>query len=183
MDAEDRFRRLFATAYPALRRYALNRGISDGDADDLVSEVLTIAWRRLDDVPLDDALPWLYAVAANVHRNRRRSSRRYGLMLSRMPVEAAADPHADRRYGAGDIRKAFDRLSPRDQELLRLVAWDGLTPEQAARATGCTPATFRVRLHRARTRLAGALDRLVMNSTERTVTSNYEEKPNGPART
>lgn len=180
MEPEDRFRRLFADAYPALRRYALYRGIQGPDADDLVAEVLTIAWRRLDDVPKDDPLPWLFGVAANVNRNRHRSARRFGLMLAKLPL---VTPDPDRRYGAGEIRRALDALSTRDQELLRLVAWDGLTPEQAAESTGCSPATLRVRLHRARTRLAAALDREVTIESERTVTGDYQEKPNGPART
>ena len=34
-----------------------------------------------------------------------------------------------------------------------LIAWEGLTPSQAARVVGCSGATFRVRLHRARRRL------------------------------
>ena len=38
------------------------------------------------------------------------------------------------------------------------MAWEGLEPEQAARAAGCSRATFAVRLHRARRRLAAALD-------------------------
>jgi RNA polymerase sigma-70 factor (ECF subfamily) len=34
-----------------------------------------------------------------------------------------------------------------------LVAWDDLDAARAARAAGCSPATFRMRLHRARRRL------------------------------
>src|SRR5690242_21919206 len=33
------------------------------DAEDLVAHTLEIAWRRTDDVPADDPMPWLYAVA------------------------------------------------------------------------------------------------------------------------
>ncbi len=38
-----------------------------------------------------------------------------------------------------------------------LVAWEGLDPGAAARASGCTRAAFAVRLHRARRRLERAL--------------------------
>jgi RNA polymerase sigma-70 factor (ECF subfamily) len=44
-----------------------------------------------------------------------------------------------------------------DRELLTLVAWEGLTPAQAAGVLGLTPGATRVRLHRARTRLRAAL--------------------------
>ena len=49
-------------------------------------------------------------------------------------------------------------LSPVDREALLLVTWDGLTPAQAAAVHGVTVATFQVRLHRARRRLAGLVD-------------------------
>ena len=42
-------------------------------------------------------------------------------------------------------------------ELISLIAWEALTPTQAAAALGLTPAATRVRLHRARTRLKNAL--------------------------
>jgi RNA polymerase sigma-70 factor, ECF subfamily len=44
-----------------------------------------------------------------------------------------------------------------DRELLLLIAWDGLTPTQAATVLGIAPVTVRVRLHRARNRLRLAL--------------------------
>jgi RNA polymerase sigma-70 factor (ECF subfamily) len=49
-------------------------------------------------------------------------------------------------------------LSPRDREAVLLLGWDGLSNRQAAKVLGCSVATFAVRLHRARTRLAAALD-------------------------
>ena len=85
MDTEARFRKLFDEAYPALRRYAHHRGLSGADADDLVADVLGVAWRRLDDVPADDAIPWLLAVARNHWRNRLRAGRRRLQLLHRPP--------------------------------------------------------------------------------------------------
>lgn len=38
------------------------------------------------------------------------------------------------------------------------MAWDRLTNARAAEVLGCTEATFRVRLHRARARLDATLD-------------------------
>jgi hypothetical protein len=64
VDAATRFRALFDAHVGAVRRYACHRSIPD--ADDLVAEVFTVAWRRLDDVPVDDPLPWLLGVAGNV---------------------------------------------------------------------------------------------------------------------
>ena len=40
---------------------------------------------------------------------------------------------------------------------MTLIAWEGLTPAQAATALGLSAGTVRVRLHRARARLRTAL--------------------------
>src|SRR5438552_14707878 len=43
----------------AVAAYARRRRSRDADA--IAAEVMTIAWRRLADVPVDDPRPWLYA--------------------------------------------------------------------------------------------------------------------------
>lgn len=158
MDAEPRFRALFTDAYPALRRYARYRGLFGPDADDLVAEVLTIAWRRLDDIPVDEPLPWLFATARNVWRNGLRTERRRSDLILRLPPPepqpAPADPA---EHSVLEIRAALEELGDDDQEILRLVAWDGLTTRQLALTLGCNESAARVRLHRARQRFAGKL--------------------------
>ena len=155
---DETFESLFRENYAALRAYALRRAAPDA-AQDVVAETFLVAWRRLDDIP-DDALPWLFGVARRVLANQRRSADR-GAALQRRLVHArmpagSSDP-AER---AGDnelMRVALGRLSESSREALMLVAWHGLTAARAARAAGCSRATFAVRLHRARRRLAAEL--------------------------
>jgi RNA polymerase sigma-70 factor (ECF subfamily) len=153
VDPETRFRVVFDVAYGPLCRYARHRGLDRPDAEDLVAQVLEIAWRRLDEVPADDPLPWLYAVAHNLWRNQARKDRRRLDLLARfsasLPSEAVSDS-----TDPGALRAALASLSDSDQEVLRLVAWDGLTPADLATVLGCTPVAARTRLHRARARLA-----------------------------
>ncbi len=61
--------------------------------------------------------------------------------------------------GSGTLRVALDQLSESDREVLLLIAWEELSPTQAAAVLGIKAATVRVRLHRARRRLARALVR------------------------
>jgi RNA polymerase sigma-70 factor (ECF subfamily) len=148
-----------------LCRYARHRGLDGPDAEDLVAQALEIAWRRLDEVPVDDPLPWLYAVARNLWRNQARRDRRRRDLLSRFqrPHEADGAPALDRAApdpaaaDSGGLRTALSSLSEGDQEILRLAAWDGLTPGELATVLGCSPAAARTRLHRARARLARRL--------------------------
>jgi DNA-directed RNA polymerase specialized sigma24 family protein len=60
---------------------------------------------------------------------------------------------------AGQTRlgRALASLSESDRELLLLLAWEGLSNEQAARVLEIGPRALRVRVHRARRRLADAL--------------------------
>src|SRR2546423_12655210 len=70
--AEARFRDVFSHL-GHVAAYARRRGSRDADA--IAAEVMTIAWRRLADVPEDDARPWLFATARNlVLAEARRSS-------------------------------------------------------------------------------------------------------------
>ena len=161
MDNPTRFRCLFEQAYPALLRYALHRGLTGPDAGDLVAATLEIAWRRLEDVPAEEPLPWLYGVARNLLHNQRRQSRRRDAVGSRLADMrgrlTSADPGEPGELDPGALRRALAGLSEGDQELLKLVAWDGLSPAQAADVVGCTAAAARTRLHRARGRLARRL--------------------------
>lgn len=70
------------------------------------------------------------------------------------------EPAADVAEGVIDrlaMLRALAELPEPDREVLTLMAWQGLSPREAARVLGCTAATVRVRLHRARKRLAGLL--------------------------
>jgi RNA polymerase sigma factor (sigma-70 family) len=158
VDSETRFRALFERAYPPLGRYARHRGLTGPDAEDLVAQTLEIAWRRLNEVPEDDPLPWLYAVAHNLWRNQVRRDHRRRELLARYraprPPEDGWDPAC---LEPGLLRTALASLSERDQEVLRLVAWDGLSPAELAVVLGCSPVAARTRLHRARGRLAARL--------------------------
>jgi len=131
-------------------------GLTGPDAEDLVAQTLEIAWRRLDDVPADDPMPWLYAVARNQWRNHYRRQRRRLDLLARLRAFATPDSVED-PLEPGALRTALASLRESDQEILRLIAWDGLTPAEAAVVLGCGQVAARSRLHRARARLAAGL--------------------------
>jgi DNA-directed RNA polymerase specialized sigma24 family protein len=159
VDPESRFRVVFEAGYRPLCRYARHRGLNGPDAEDLVAQVLEIAWRRIGEVPSDEPLPWLYAVAHNLWRNQARKDKRRRDTLARfsasLPAEAVSDPG-----GLGDpgaLRAALASLSDSDAEVLRLVAWDGVTPGELAIVLSCSPVAARTRLYRARARLARKL--------------------------
>ncbi len=152
-----RFERCFRAHHADLLAFALRRVADRGLAEDAVAEAFAVAWRKRDLIP-DPALPWLYAVARRVIANQNRSTRRRRGLDERLAREAAGASEPD---GAGEqlarrdaFRVAFAELSEAEREVLRLVAWEGLGARDAARVLGCSQGAFRVRLHRARRRLA-----------------------------
>jgi RNA polymerase sigma-70 factor, ECF subfamily len=147
---EARFREVFAYL-PEVVAYSRRRGSHDPEA--VAAETLTIAWRKLSQVPCDDPRPWLFATARNLVRAEWRSrGDREGRAAQPQgqlaPDVSLLDP---------ELAEAMRSLSPRDREALLLVAWEDLTPALAARSLGVTQAAFRVRLHRARRRLQNRL--------------------------
>ena len=132
--------------------YALRRAPVEV-AKDAVADTFLVAWRRLDELPADP-LPWLIGTTRKTLANQRRSLARQERVTERLAREPGTDGSDEE---AGFVRAALERLTPGERETLTLVAWDGLTPAQAARSLGCSPVAFRVRLHRARRRLASAL--------------------------
>ncbi len=135
----------------------------------MVADTFAVAWRRRDRIP-DPALPWLYAIAAHVIANQYRSSQRRRDLDLRLAHEGGALAPASDPAESLDRRDAFSAafalLGEPEREVLRLVAWDGLDTRDAARVFGCSPGAFRVRLHRARRKLAKQLDAAGQNSRE-----------------
>jgi RNA polymerase sigma-70 factor (ECF subfamily) len=149
--AEERFREVFVHL-GAVTAYARRRG--SRDADGIAAEAMSIAWRRLADVPRDDPLPWLYATARNLLLAEwRRESRTSAAEASEPSVPGPELHELDPQ-----LHRALCSLGPADREALLLVAWEDLEPTQAARVLGLKPTAFRVRLLRARRRLRAALD-------------------------
>jgi RNA polymerase sigma-70 factor (ECF subfamily) len=162
IDAERRFEALFRANYRAVRSY-VRRRTADGGVDDVVAETFLVAWRRLDRAP-GDPLPWLLSIARKTLSTHTRSATRRDRLVERLRLQRheIAEPGADEPLAhahSGEVGQALARLSPREREALTLVAWDGLTPRDAAAVLGQSAATIRVRLHRAKAHLRREFDR------------------------
>jgi RNA polymerase sigma-70 factor, ECF subfamily len=149
------FRQVFEVSYQPLVAYARRRVASWSDADDLVGEVYATAWRRRDEFdPTVSPLPWLYGIAGNVVRNQRRSNQRQLKLVDHLGAQPEGPTSADPAERPGtDLRVALAQLSFDDQEVLRLIAWEGLSHSEAGEALGCSTNAVGIRIHRARQRL------------------------------
>lgn len=139
----------------------VRRHVAAADVPDVVAETFLQAWRKWADVP-EPPLPWLIGTARKVLGNQRRGDDRRSALQQRLVLLGdAARAADDAGLLATERMAALAALAelPEDQrEALLLVAWDGLTPEQAAAVMGVRPGTFRVKTHRARTAARLAAD-------------------------
>ncbi len=131
----------------------VRRHVPADDVQDIVAETFLQAWRRWDAVP-SPPIGWLIGTARKVIGNSRRTVRRRAALHDRLALlDSAARPSEDAGTLATERMAALEGLAAlpdHQREALLLVAWDGLTPDQAAAALDIRPGTFRVRAHRAR---------------------------------
>jgi RNA polymerase sigma factor (sigma-70 family) len=168
-DKEARFTALYERHYRDVLRYAARRAGTEAAAE-VAAETFLTAWRRLDVVPDHQPLPWLYVTARQCLANELRKQERRQRLDTALQIEAGAGAQdvragpadspdsADATTGHLDVLAALATLPANDQEALRLTEWEELDHAAAARAAGCSATAFKVRLHRARRRLARALD-------------------------
>ena len=141
----------------AIAAYALRRADA-ADAADVVADTFLVAWRRHGEMPDEpNTLPWLYGVARRVLANQRRSRHRRTKLHDRLRNEFVEfDDRIDRHDDTEEFRRvaaALDSLTDDDAELLRLTAWEGLSPTELALTMDLEPDAVRQRLRRARQRL------------------------------
>jgi RNA polymerase sigma-70 factor, ECF subfamily len=157
LGAIERFTGLYDRYRNRVYAYAVSRA-GRQLADEVVSEVFLVAWRRLDQLP-PDPLPWLLVTARNVIGSEFRAAVRQESLAAELASwgSAVASDIADEVSERQAVLRALAALSEADRELLTLSAWHGLSPRDAAAVVGCSTATYFVRLHRARRRLEQAM--------------------------
>ena len=144
-DRETRFTELAHAVGPHLRRYVLRRA-GAGVVDDVLADTMLVLWRRLDDVPADDPLPWCYAVARGCLANAQRSGRRQQRLVDKLAAAPVDPPAGD----DAPLHDALAKLPETDRELVRLWAWEQLQPVEIAVVLGISANAVSIRLHRAR---------------------------------
>ncbi len=158
-DVATRFTDLFHQHWSAVFAYALRRTVTASDAHDVAADTFAVAWRRFDELPEDHVLPWLYRTASNVLANSARSDRRRTRLDARLasqprPIDRPLDETVAEDHALFD---AFATLNEEQQEILALVAWEGLDHDDISSVLGISTGAVASRLSRARARFDEAL--------------------------
>jgi RNA polymerase sigma-70 factor (ECF subfamily) len=152
--------------YPRIWRYVLSVVRDVAEAEDLTQETFLRAHSRRGSLrDVDAALPWLYAIATHVCLDRLRQRARRAARESAIEPEAVAStdvvPSAELRVEQAEMSACVQgyvgELSDGYRAVLLLHAVHGLTCPQIAALLDESPGAVKIRLHRARKRLQGAL--------------------------
>lgn len=153
-----RFERLHEAARDPLARYLARRAAPDA-VEDLFAEVMTVAWRRLAEIPPGAEVPWLFGTARRVLANHRRAASRMGRLIERLALLGHGRAEAVMTgTGDPDLAEAMAALPATDAEVLRLWAWEELAPGEIAVVLGISANAASIRLHRAKRRLRDRLE-------------------------
>lgn len=129
-EREQRFREIYDAAYVDLLRF-VRRRVHPSHAEDVVGDVMLVAWRRLEDVPADlsSARAWLFGVARKTIQNTRRRDNRHDAVAVRLTEVrhslADAGQHPDLVAHRADIAAAWPLLSALHQRRSHSPSWTG----------------------------------------------------------
>lgn len=163
--ADARFVELYESYFRLVYGYCLRRTAPDR-VDDAVADIFLVAWRRIGEVPQGDAaLPWLYGVAYKVLSTQWRAISRRSKLESKLTALGVVPVSSIEDYVVvGDeyrlLLDALSRLRLRDQEVIRLSAWEQLTHAEIAAIFDISPDAAKQRLYEARRKLQRELERV-----------------------
>jgi RNA polymerase sigma factor (sigma-70 family) len=162
MDDHHAFTELFERHAQAVWNYAYRLTASWAAADDLLAGAFLKVWRRRADIQLvrDSALPWLYTVTSNAHRDEHRRLRRFLRIAPKLARNDSTPDHAERivegsaeRQRLARVIEAVARLPRAEREAVELCLLGNTSTADAAELFGISEIGVRSRLSRARAHL------------------------------
>lgn len=129
------------------------------DAQDITSETFVRAWTAPEEPRMETVKAYLFTIARNLHRKQWRRQSRLEILDEAIPDPAAQPDEA--AANQDEFRRkleAVHALPELDREVLLLRAEQDLSYEDIAAVTGLSVAAAKVRVFRARAKLAALLN-------------------------
>lgn len=148
---------------PSLRRYARALLRDQDAADDLVQETLRRGWEKLSLFRRESEMRvWLFGIMHNTYIDQRRRPEPSMSLFEEENLAFQEQPAELARLEMLDLESALRELPEDQREILLLVALEGLTYSEVAKAVQLPLGTVMSRLSRAREKL-----RILMNGGAR----------------
>jgi RNA polymerase sigma-70 factor (ECF subfamily) len=152
------FSELYRTHAKDVHRFVLFLSGDPALADDLLSETFIRLWHARDRVDLTTVKGYLLTIARNLFLAERRRARRMTPLDERTrDTQAGPERRVQSHIELETVLAALQTLPEIDRAAVLLRAEEGMSYEEVAAALGISPSAARVKVHRARLKLAGAL--------------------------
>jgi len=139
---------------PDVLRFAVYLTGSRAEAEEIASETFVRAWIASGAIRMETVKAYLLSIARNLYIERYRRRGRQGEMPADVPDSAPGpDAAAASRDELASVMRALQAMPEVDRSAVLMRA-DGLSYEEIARALEVAPAAARVKVHRARLKLA-----------------------------
>jgi len=149
-ELEELYRRHAADVH----RFVLYLSGNAGDADDITSETFFRALRQRHVIQVSTAKAYLFTIARNLWRRRRRNDGRHTPLPEALPdVNPGLEQWADGRQSLAAVLRALHELDEDDRAAI-LMRVDGVPYEDIAASLQISVAAAKVRVYRARVRLS-----------------------------
>ena len=149
---QDDFRVFYSRTNRPLWAYLLRVSGRRDVADDLLQEsYCRFLAAKLPEMDAAESRSYLFRIATNLLHDRWRD-KQVSEVVSLAEQSLGDDPEI-----RADVRRSFERLKPRERQLLWLAHVEGFDHQEIAHLTGLRVGSVRVLLFRARTQLAAAL--------------------------
>lgn len=151
------FEALYRRYAPDVFRFALYLSGDRALAEDIASETFVRVWTAHAEVRSATVKAYLFTIARRLFLDLRRRDGRYApLEETRADTAPGPDAQAAARHELRAVLAALQELPEPDRAALLMRAQDGLPYEEIAATLGLSVAAAKVKVHRARVRLAAA---------------------------
>ena len=149
------FHTLYQRYAADVSRFALYLSGDAALAEDVTSETFVRAWTAPGRIRVATVKAYLFTIARNVYLQALRKERRVTDLDERLPDPAPdAQTRAGQRQELDRVLRGLQKLPEVDRAALLMRAQDELSYQEIAATLGITSSAARVKVHRARIKLA-----------------------------
>jgi RNA polymerase sigma-70 factor (ECF subfamily) len=148
------FAELYQNHAREVYRFALYLSGDPALAEDIVSETFLRVWDSSSAIRLETVRGYLFAIARNLFLRDQRRSRKQDRLQDNLSIDPTAARDLQSKEDLRDTLAALQTLPELDRAALLLRAQEGVSYEEIARVLGLSLSAVKVKIHRARLKLA-----------------------------
>lgn len=156
------FHELYTRYAQDVHRFALYLSCDPALADDITSETFLRAWSSASPIREATVKAYLFTIVRNLYLQERTRTARHVELTDSLPSDVASqDRRVEHQSTLTAVLTALRVLPEVDRAALLMRTQDGMSYEEIAQALQLTLSSAKVKVHRARIKLAAMVERTV----------------------